>query len=114
MTSSTDEAMAVLKAKRKRLIDGGRIVGAELIEENGTVHSREVLAEMDRQGLLAGTEGIKDFWLGAVFHGKEWNEDYEPTGEYFSYSDTRTRPNGKKRNIHQRTVQVWGKRKDAE
>lgn len=97
MTRSTDEAMALLKATRAKLIARAREIACELIAQNGETHSREVYEVMKTRDLL-DSRVKKDFWLGAVFHSKE----FAWTAKWFRYSDT-----GGDKNIHERTVKVW-------
>jgi hypothetical protein len=94
-TRSTEEAMTRLRQTRRRLIENGRQVALEQIAASGTTHSRRVLDEMDRRGLLDRAVA-HDFWLGAVFHDRE----FVWTGQWY-------RHHSKLRNIHERTVKVW-------
>lgn len=93
-THSTDEAMSILKATRRRLINLAREVARSLIAQTGFTTTEAVRQQM----ILDGTydDSVKGYWLGAVFNraGFIW------TGRYQSYTDD-------VRNIHERTVKVW-------
>ena len=103
-THSTEEAMALLKRTRAELIDIARQIAREQIEAHGSTHSRQVLEAMEQLGLLDDTGEISDYWLGAVFRRTE----FKWTGEWYHYSDDRVMSrNGKRRNIHERTIKVW-------
>lgn len=98
MTRSTEEAMQVLATTRAFLINKGREVAEELIQRNGSTHSRAVRAALVNRGILTPDieATMKEFWLGAVFNSKRFTW----TGEWFNYSDSA-------RNVHERTVKVW-------
>ncbi len=96
VTRSTAQAMDVLERAKGPIILAARRVAQQLARAHGTVHSRQVRQALIEQGLLTQDLVKKDFWMGAVFRGSEW----EWTGKYHTYSDA-------DRNIHERTVKVW-------
>jgi hypothetical protein len=102
VTLSTEDAMVLLRERRRFLIAYGRYVAAELCRLHGVTHSREVRREMATKGLLDDPD-LHDYWLGVVFH----DGPFEWTGEFHAYTDAR-------RNIHERTVKVWRLRKGSE
>lgn len=104
---STEEAMDALSSCRSYYIAYGRYVAVQLCRykesrgEDPTVHSREVLNEMEKRGILDGYNGAH-FWLGSVFNGGP----FEKTGTIHKYSEPG-------RNIHDREVKVWRLKKGA-
>lgn len=97
-TQSVEEAVASIKKDDRRayFIAYGRYVAVQLAAKHGSVHSRQVRAEMERRGVLFGYRG-RDHWIGAVFQNFA---ALEPTGETFKYTDPA-------RNVHERRVHVW-------
>jgi hypothetical protein len=100
-TTTTAEAMALLKAQRKALIDMAREEAKVLAQANGgIVHTRMIHEAMLAKGLLDNPD-IKDYWLGAVFNG---NPDFEDTGKTI----LPPKPKGRSTNIHAwRPVKLW-------
>jgi hypothetical protein len=95
VTKTTSQAAKLLNRHRGNLITKARAIAIDLAKANGTVHSREVRAEMDKQGHLTNP-ALADHWLGVVFRSSV----FVWTGQYFSYRDD-------SRNVHERTVKVW-------
>lgn len=96
VTRSTEEAMRVLEQAKGPIIIAARRVAQQLAHAHGDVHTRQVRQALIEQGLLTQDLARKDFWMGAVFRGSEW----EWTGRWHTYTDA-------ERNIHERTVKVW-------
>lgn len=79
-TQSTQEAMDLLSATRHTFISRGRYEAFKLCEQGGFTFSQEVIAEMERQGLLSD-KTIKRVWAGRLFFGCPL---FEWTGEYYT------------------------------
>jgi len=77
-TQTTAEAMAILKATRRELIDQARVIADELINRDGETDIRQVRDTMADRGLLP--EDVRDFWLGVVFNCRR----YEWTGQFIA------------------------------
>jgi len=101
-TQTTKEAMDLLRRTRRELIRQARDVARELIARHGKTDTWQVNAEMKKRGMLI--DGVPGYWLGAVFN----HTDFRWTGAFKSYHKANDPTGVNARNIHERTVKVWG------
>lgn len=87
VTTSKEEAFALLRRYRKVFIIKGREIAHRVCQVEGTVHSRRIHDEM-REAIEQTGVGTK--WLGCVF-----NKEFKWTGEWFTMPrDLRTNNHG--------------------
>jgi len=84
-TVTKDEAMELLMAYRRWLIERGREIATEMCLRSGTVTSRDVRAAMNEEvaeAQASSGKSIKEHWLGAVFNTPafEWTGEYRHPG----------------------------------
>lgn len=105
-TQSKEEALALLVERRARLLDLARTVLYQIGDDPLGVTTQDVLAEMERQGLLdVEDRKLDQRWIGALWAGKNVRDVFERVGYKMQSNDAR--------NCHKAPRAAWRKKRQA-